>query len=541
MILGKYRILKPLGKGGEGSVWLAVHVETEQMWALKVIARRDGLREYHELKMLRRLRHRSLPVMADLIETEDEVCLVMEYVRGPSLRQLMDQNSRWKLQEIIDIGLMICEVLEYLHGRKQPVFHLDVKPDNILLDYSGRCKLVDFGAAVKGNGHSRLGTEGYAAPEQYVSGSNVDGRADLYALGAVLYEMVSGIRYAPFMEKSRVPGCPGALETIIKTCLHPDPGKRYPNARCLREQLLKLQTRKKRETVRLPVYPAILLILLSGTLALAGLGRELQNRTSAALGYEKLIARAFCEKDEKSFDSLREAQFLSPGRSEAYLAYIEMAEEDGIFSDREEENLRALLNGIPVGSGKTYEELLKEHPENYALVCWRTALLYWFESSLEESRRISAGWMKKAADALENISDAEKSRPEESWKQSLRVFYVMSACVGRLEEGGEEFPEYCERAVRFWEQLQILTGAGLLQPLDMAMQLRFISEVCDTLTFILPVCLEEGVSKAEVMSVLTEFEMIISEAEESGKGHLRTMAQSADEQIGKVRESMESG
>ena len=116
MILGKYRILKPLGKGGEGSVWLAVHVETEQMWALKVIARRDGLREYHELKMLRRLRHRSLPVMADLIETEDEVCLVMEYVRGPSLRQLMDQNSRWKLQEIIDIGLMICEVLEYLHS-----------------------------------------------------------------------------------------------------------------------------------------------------------------------------------------------------------------------------------------------------------------------------------------------------------------------------------------------------------------------------------------------------------------------------------------
>ena len=257
-------ILQPLGEGGDGSVYLAVHTQTQQLRALKILPGSAGTGQIRELGVMKKLRHPSLPDMIDVLETEEGVVLVMEYVRGENLQQIMDKRHRLTPELTWDAGMQIGQAVRYLHSRREPVFHLDIKPANIICAEGGRLVLVDFGAAFRRNvkeDGTRRGTDGFAAPELYDPDAPFTEAADIYELGAVLYYLISGVHFSGTLIKSRIPGCPDALEQVILKCLQADPGKRYESADAFCEALASMQKSARAEKTRIGIWLCLLLLL----------------------------------------------------------------------------------------------------------------------------------------------------------------------------------------------------------------------------------------------------------------------------------------
>ena len=179
----RYCILEQVGAGGEGHLYLARDMELGNYWAVKELP----LEKKREARLLRLLEHPSIPRMVDYVENGDHCYLIMEYIRGKSLGQMLKEGHVFAVDELLSHGDTVLAVLEYLHGQKPPVYYGDLKPDNLMLSDSGKLYLVDFGSAVFGFGENQricMGTEGFAAPEQYEG--KVNSSSDLYALGKTL-------------------------------------------------------------------------------------------------------------------------------------------------------------------------------------------------------------------------------------------------------------------------------------------------------------------------------------------------------------------
>jgi serine/threonine protein kinase len=194
-----YRIDALLGAGGMGAVYQAWDTRFDQYVAIKenAMASPASARQFErEAKMMARLRHPSLPRVVDYFVTPDGAqYLVMDYVEGEDLAQMLKRVG--PLDEVRALAWIeqVCDALAYLHGRKPPIIHRDVKPQNIKVTPQGEVFLVDFGIAKVGDAQARtetgaLGvTPGFSPPEQYGTGGT-DVRSDVYALGATLYGSV---------------------------------------------------------------------------------------------------------------------------------------------------------------------------------------------------------------------------------------------------------------------------------------------------------------------------------------------------------------
>ena len=191
----RYRLDAEIGHGGMGAVYKGHDQEIERDVAIKVLnqtlfgkAERDRL--IHEAKMIAKLKHPNIVSVHDVGEFEGSPFFVMEYVEGGSLRDLEPGD----LDEIIRICIQICQGLKHAH--ENGIIHRDLKPENVLLEKDGRVKLVDFGIARSDvtrftSAGNIAGTVNYMAPE-IAKGEEVDGRADLYSLGVMLYELTTG-------------------------------------------------------------------------------------------------------------------------------------------------------------------------------------------------------------------------------------------------------------------------------------------------------------------------------------------------------------
>ena len=178
--------MERIGRGGEGSLYLARDLELGIYRAVKELP----AEKKREAGLLRLLEHPSLPKMIDYTEQNGHCYLVMEYIRGKSLRQYLDEGKVFSGEEILSIADTVLEILKYLHSRKPAVYYGDLKPDNLMLTESGRLYLVDFGSAVlgyEGKSFTCLGTKGYAAPEQYQG--QIVPSSDFYALGKTVDEL----------------------------------------------------------------------------------------------------------------------------------------------------------------------------------------------------------------------------------------------------------------------------------------------------------------------------------------------------------------
>jgi eukaryotic-like serine/threonine-protein kinase len=225
--VGPYRIDALLKNGGMASVYRGTDVRTGRPVAIKVPhpeLEADVLffdRFHREAEIGRKLDH---PGVVKVLPDEDSgrVCMVMEWVEGRPLREILDEEKKLSPERAARIALRVCDALGYIHVHG--IIHRDLKPDNVMVDEQDRIKLIDFGiagdAAMRRLTFSRftkaMGTPDYVSPEQ-VKGKRGDARSDLYSLGAMLYEMVTG--EVPF-------GGPNALTSLNQRLLAPPPPPR---------------------------------------------------------------------------------------------------------------------------------------------------------------------------------------------------------------------------------------------------------------------------------------------------------------------------
>jgi serine/threonine protein kinase len=272
--LSRYHILEQLGEGGMATVYKAFDTRVETDVAVKVIRTEKftpevlarALKRFErEAKALARLTHPNIVKVMDYGEYENRPYLVMPYLPGGNLKQLLKERGRLNWQEAVKLLLPIAEALDYAHS--QNIIHRDVKPSNILLTERGQPMLTDFGVAkileeeatidLTGTGMG-VGTPEYMAPEQFQAKS-VDRRADLYSLGVVFFEMVSGRK--PYTAdtpaaviwkqaseplprpKQFVPELPDGVEKILLKALAKKPEDRYQSMDEFAAALEKIGTR----------------------------------------------------------------------------------------------------------------------------------------------------------------------------------------------------------------------------------------------------------------------------------------------------------
>jgi HAMP domain-containing protein len=272
-LAGRYEIESVLGEGGMGIVYRAFDHEIGETIALKALRPELGNfdptlleRFKQELRLARRITHRNVVRTYDLGETNGVYYITMEYVRGTSLAALIRDAGRLEVPAALTIGKQLCRALEVAH--EEGVVHRDIKPQNLLVEPSGFLKVMDFGIARLTEGQKSemsgltavgvvVGTPQYMAPEQ-IFGDPVDGRTDLYATGAVLFECLVGrpvydapsvvalvsrhMDQAPPNPSTLNPAVPQELSRIILRALARRPEDRWSSATELLRALEKLAT-----------------------------------------------------------------------------------------------------------------------------------------------------------------------------------------------------------------------------------------------------------------------------------------------------------
>jgi serine/threonine protein kinase/tetratricopeptide (TPR) repeat protein len=262
---GRYHIIEELGRGGMGRVYKAVDTEVNEKIALKLIKpeiasdKKTIERFRNELKFARKIRHKNVCQMYDLSKEEGSYYITMEFVPGDDLKSLIRRMGRLSPGQAISITKQVCDGLAEAH--KLGVVHRDLKPQNIMIDQDGNARIMDFGIArsLEGKGITgagvMIGTPDYMSPEQ-VEGKETDPRSDIYSLGIILYEMVTGqtpfegdtpftigIKHkseAPKDPQELVPQIPDDLSRIILRCLEKEKDRRYRSASELQSELTTL-------------------------------------------------------------------------------------------------------------------------------------------------------------------------------------------------------------------------------------------------------------------------------------------------------------
>ena len=267
LFAGRYEIIEELGRGGMGRVYKVYDQKLEEVIALKLIHPEISVnvqaidRFRNELRFARKIGHRHVGRMFDLGEQDGQFFITMEYVEGENLKSFIRRSGHLTPKKAISLAKQVCEGLTEAH--RLGVIHRDLKPQNIMIDREGSARIMDFGIArftategLTGSG-VMIGTPEYMSPEQVETG-DVDQRTDIYALGIVLYEMVTG--HVPFegetpfavliKQKTERPRNPqdsnplvsAALTGVILKCLEKEKTGRYQSAEELYEGLVEAET-----------------------------------------------------------------------------------------------------------------------------------------------------------------------------------------------------------------------------------------------------------------------------------------------------------
>jgi serine/threonine-protein kinase len=260
--IGNYRILVQLGSGGMGTVYKAVDTMLDREVAIKALhphlARQPQVEERFQLeaKLLAKLRHPNIATVYNFLRDGEDLFLVMEFVHGRGLEKEVKERGRIPWRRVFELMIGVSDALDHAH--RAGVIHRDIKPENLMLDASGEVKVMDFGIA-RIVGSSRLtqsgrlvGTLEYMSPEQ-VRGEEADARSDIYSLGGVIYELVTGklavsggsdfeimraqLESNPPPPRQLVGDLPAGVEALILKTLAKSPEQRFQSARELKQAL----------------------------------------------------------------------------------------------------------------------------------------------------------------------------------------------------------------------------------------------------------------------------------------------------------------
>ena len=357
-VFPQFQILELIGSGGMGRVYKVMQPGLGRVAALKVLmpelAKDPSFVERftREGRALARLQHPNIVSVFDIGETRGYCWLLMEYVDGVNLRQVM-QSGSLSPKDALQIIPGVCAALEYAHG--QGVLHRDIKPENILLDGSGRVKIADFGVAKLSEGEGRrvtltvsgssLGTPAYMAPEQIERPQDVDHRADIYSLGVVFYEMLTGeLPLGRFPAPSETKGVDPRFDNVVFRTLEKQRERRYQTAGEMKTQVEQVKVGEVP-----PPMPSGSGAAGSGRVGeVSDGGRVREDRVSqkavwgmvcTVAGVVLLVAGTFVTRR------------VTLDESRSRMMYSEVAEQQRAMMEAAMEQQREMMRGMPGGAG----------------------------------------------------------------------------------------------------------------------------------------------------------------------------------------------
>ena len=379
VIDGKYKILNVVGKGGMSVVYLAMNERANKQWAIKEV-RKDGMQSFEVVKqnlvaetdLLKKLNHPHLPSIIDVIDCDDTFLIVMDYIEGNPLSKALETSGAQNQDDVIEWAKQLCDVLGYLHSRKPPIIYRDMKPSNVMLKPDGNVMLIDFGTAREFKYSSVadttcLGTQGYAAPEQFGGHGQTDARTDIYCLGATMYHLVTGHNpatppYEMYPIRQWNPMLSSGLEEIILKCTQRNPEDRYQSCAELLYALdhykdLDIEN-KKVQSFKWKTFLAsfiMTIVMLVGTI---GFSAGLTVQTSST--YDSYIANGDSAVSQDAAEKYYlDAINVDPANPLAYQKLLERCTSDSKLSEDE-------YNTIKDAIYEHEDELKSKYPSEYA-------------------------------------------------------------------------------------------------------------------------------------------------------------------------------
>lgn len=281
-----YSQLTYIDRGGMGAVYSAVQTSLDRRVAIKILPPDLGadpvfVEGFHrEARLLGKLQHPHIVAVYDFGRNDlGHLFIVMEFVEGTSLLDIM-KKERLPVPRVLEIIVQVCDALQFAH--EHGVVHRDIKPTNILIDARGGAKVADFGlarhmvtegtTATNSRSSILMGTPAYAAPEQRLHSRALDHRADIYSVGIMLYEMLTGhFPVGVFEPPSKKTGTPGALDKIITRSLRESPDERYQSTADLRAALEKTAARLKQPVIQHTIASRPIVSMMTTVIVTSGL------------------------------------------------------------------------------------------------------------------------------------------------------------------------------------------------------------------------------------------------------------------------------
>lgn len=538
LVDNKYKILSEVGHGGMSVVYLAINERANKTWAVKEI-RKDGVCDFEAVKqglvvetdMLKRLNHPHLPSIIDVIDTDDSFLIVMDYIEGKSLQNVLKNGGAQPKEQVVEWGKQLCDVLGYLHSREPAIIYRDMKPANVMLKPDGSITLIDFGTAREFKNRAMvedttcLGTRGYAAPEQFGGRGQTDARTDIYCLGATLYHLVTGHSPAepPYEIKPLSYWDPSfygsGLEQIINKCCQQDPAARYQSCAELMYDLEHVNeidyTTQRALSRKWTAFVAGLTLCAVGVVGMIGFSLAKQSVVSQS--YDAYLQQAELHSSAEELDEfvllIKQAIEMDPGNYDAYDLLLSHIEEDGKM-DRQTElaPITECLGSVGEGRSNTNESyLLAKNKEGYADIQYRVGkLLFLMSTGDNESLRQSSAYFKKAltTGGLADATDAELVK-KANLAKSLQT---IGEYIGALDTQTSAFSESENTYTTLWNDLNSLIADYSIESMgSRAYGIALYNRVVAMIVGHYADFNSEGVAASEMQNLVSQIESALTE------------------------------
>lgn len=514
LIDGKYKILNEIGRGGMSTVYLAINEKANKPWAVKEV-RKNGISNRElvkqslmvEINLLKKLKHKGLPSIVDIIDQQDNYLIVMDYIEGITLENIMQEEGVQPQEKVVDWAIQLCDVLQYLHTRKPAIIYRDMKPSNIMLRSDGSVVLIDFGTAREFKERhvedtTCLGTQGYAAPEQFGGMGQTDERTDIYSLGATMYCLVTGHNpseppYEMYPITHWNPRLSTGLEGIIAKCTSKDPKSRYQSVQEVRYALehyrdLDLDSiRRYRRNLRILLAAGGMTVMLFGASGVSYAAADHMQKDEYAYNLE---AGRRSPNKQDSIAFYQKAIQTDCAGEEAYDQLLTLFTQDGVLDEQEEK----VLLQLSISVDKYLERYKMQNPDGYAGLCYRIGSSYWYYYEHEEKRQAGAvAWFESAKAGFAGNPEKEQEWKRASTYVEIGNFYqrIVPAQISGTDQG--MYGEY-------WNNLRWLKEWNDEAPDRDLVTLRLYREIVTKTLEYAGYLQEDGVPPQEMEDLLNE-------------------------------------
>ncbi len=431
IIDGKYEIIKQIGHGGMSVVYLAEDLRLGKWWAVKELLLPEGGREEGrgnntlktEAFIMKNLDYPALPRVVDVIEEGPRYYIVMDYVDGKTLAEIVRKGGIQSETDVLCWAKQICKAMSYLHRQNPPIIYRDMKPSNVMVKTDGTIKIIDFGIARQyrpsgGANTIDFGTRGYASPEHYGM-QQTDMRSDVYTLGMTMHYLLSGrdpttegYVYQPVLHwNSQVSP---ELSCIIDKCTQYNPKDRYQT---MDQLLLDLEDPAGRmegewREQKKQLYRFTALVVLAVIFFVACFGCRLAAAYVGEKAYDALLSVSESASAEERREAYIRAIHMYPENTAGYEKLLQVYEEDGVFDKEESEEFLSVYN--------TYRSCLDHGDGRVATLKYQIGVLYFSSYTEEESVSVSARVQKAYVFFAEN--------EEIAWEEGAFEQETLSSC-----------------------------------------------------------------------------------------------------------------